>query len=157
MTKEEKVQVSSVLNSFVLTYYRYINTPRDYGSGELLNSVEAHVLNHIYDHPGITVTELAKAWNRTKGAISQTVSRLEAKQHITRIKENGDAKTIHLYCTEKGSLFTQAHKEYDNRVLDFMMDKMNSYFPEQDIKAMVRVLSKLEELTAQRERSETDN
>ena len=57
----------------------YISTkiPQDYGTGEEYTSVEVHTLKHIADNPGITVTELARDYAKTKGAISQILKKLE--------------------------------------------------------------------------------
>lgn len=44
-----------------------ITDARDYGVGEKFHSVEVHILSYIAEKPGITVTELAYDWNRTKG------------------------------------------------------------------------------------------
>ncbi|MEL7648627.1 MAG: hypothetical protein AAGU76_11075 [Sedimentibacter sp.] len=49
------------LYHFILSYYDYMNQPRDYdGSGELVSMVEIHLLTIIDDNPGITVSQLAK-------------------------------------------------------------------------------------------------
>lgn len=103
------------LYQFVIHYYEYMNQPRDYdGSGEPISMVEIHILTIIADHPGITVSELSVKWGTTKGAISQNVKKLEKKELIFRNKENDNAKTVHIYPTEKGERLSTAHKSYDN-------------------------------------------
>lgn len=103
------------LYHFINSYYEYMNQPRDYdGSGEYMNMVEIHILTLIADQPGITVSQLAKDWGTTKGAISQTIKKLENKELIYRQKKEGNAKTIHIYATEKGERLSTAHKMYDN-------------------------------------------
>lgn len=104
---------SSSLYRFVLLYNDFINKPKDYGTGELINMVEVHILTAIEENPGITPTHLARMWNRTKGAISQTISKLEKKGYITKEKKQGNAKTILLFPTEKGIELSKAHKLYD--------------------------------------------
>lgn len=103
------------LYHFINCYYDYMNQPRDYdGSGEYLSMTEIHILTLIADQPGITVSQLAKDWGTTKGAISQTIKKLENKALIYRQKKEGNAKTIHIYTTEKGERLSTAHKMYDN-------------------------------------------
>lgn len=103
------------LYQFIICYYEYMNEFRDYdGSGELVSMVEIHVLTIIADQPGITVSQLAKSWGTTKGAISQNLKKLEKKELIFRQKESGNAKTVHIYPTEKGERLSTAHKTYDN-------------------------------------------
>ena len=73
---------------------------------------EVHLLTAIEENPGTTVTELAEIWNRTKGAICQTVTRLEKAGYVLRRKEGGDTKTVHLYPSEEGIKLSKAHKAY---------------------------------------------
>lgn len=103
------------LYHFIISYYEYMNQPRDYdGSGESVSMVEIHLLTIIADNPGITVSQLAKEWGTTKGAVSQNLKKLENRQLIYRQKESGNAKTVHIYPTEKGERLSMAHKSYDN-------------------------------------------
>ena len=80
---------------FAIFYERYINQLRDYGYGLLINMVEVHTLTMIADQPGITVNELSKQWRRTKGAVSQNVTKLSRKGLI---KKNAVKKTAEM-CT----------------------------------------------------------
>ena len=62
---------------FVKIYNDYANAPRDYGTGEKVNMLSVHIMSDIEEHPGITVTELAEEWVRTKGSISQVIKNLD--------------------------------------------------------------------------------
>lgn len=78
-TNERFKKLSKIVDpmyDFILTYSNYYSSRRDYGVGEKLTMLEVHYLTDIYDNPGITVTEIAKIWNRSKSAISQTVRKL---------------------------------------------------------------------------------
>ena len=105
---------ADLVYSFVTSYSGYINEQRDYGTGMLINMVEVHTLTMIADNPGITVNELSKMWNRTKGAVSQNVTKLENRGLITRQRSDADARHVHLYATEEGERLTTAHKMFDN-------------------------------------------
>lgn len=70
---------ANLLYKFAMLYSDYVAENQDYGTGDLISMVEVHTLTAIEDNPGISVTELALMWNRTKGAISQTVTKLEKK------------------------------------------------------------------------------
>lgn len=102
------------LYKFVMVYAEYINEARDYGTGQLINMVEVHTLTMIEDQPGITISELARLWNRTKSAISQNIKKLEAKGLVYRARDESDGKVFHLYPTEEGVRLSTAHKLYDN-------------------------------------------
>ena len=108
---------SSSLYRFISLYNTFMNKPKDYGTGELINMVEIHILTEIEENPGTSVTELARIWNKTKGAISQTVTKLEKKGYITREKREGNDKNILLFATQEGIELSKAHKLYDSKDL----------------------------------------
>ncbi|MBU5625478.1 MarR family transcriptional regulator [Oscillibacter sp. MSJ-2] len=105
---------ADLLYAFVITYSNYIFEPRDYGTGEKLGMLAVHNLTQIDDCPGITASELAKSWNRTKGAISQNIKVLESKGLIYRKKDENNARSHLLYTTQAGARLALAHKIYDN-------------------------------------------
>lgn len=104
---------ADILYRFVMTYADYINGVRDYGTNISINMVEVHTLSMIEDNPGITVSQLAKRWERTKGAISQNVSKLEKKGLVQKIKDEKNNKIVHLFVTKDGEHLSTAHKIYD--------------------------------------------
>ena len=63
----------------VSSMYSGTKKPHDYGTGETYTSTEMHLVKCISDHPGITVTELAYDYAKTKGAISQILKKLIEK------------------------------------------------------------------------------
>lgn len=125
---------------FVLMYNSYIFSTHDYGLGIPLTMIESHTLTYIEDHAGITVTELAVYWNRTKGAISQTVSRLEKLELINKCKEGGNAKSVHLYPTELGVQLSKAHKLYDTVDIAKTMGELREECSAEEIEAFYKVL-----------------
>ncbi|MBE6828751.1 MarR family transcriptional regulator [Clostridium sp. KNHs216] len=101
------------LYKFVLLYSDYIHAQRDYGTGQKIGMIDVHTLTYIEENPGTTITELAKDWNKTKGAISQTVKRLVESGLVTRKMKENNSKTVLLYATEEGTRLSIAHKMYD--------------------------------------------
>ena len=115
---------------FVILYNDYIYQTREYIEGEPIKMVEVHTLTMIEDHPGITVSELAALWKRTKGTVSVNVTALEKKGYIYKQKENNNAKSVHLYPTEKGIELSTTHKVYDNlEIVRTQADLMKSCTP----------------------------
>ncbi len=103
----------NIIYQFVLAYNDYINTRHNYTSEVALTMLEVHVLTHICDHPGSTVTSLATAWGRSVSATSQTVRRLMAKDLVTRENAPDNGKIFYLHPTEKGLRASEQHKRYD--------------------------------------------
>lgn len=102
------------LYEFVMVYHDYIYQAKDYGNGDMIKMVEVHTLTMIEDNPGITVSELAKLWGRSKGTVSVNVGHLEERGYICRCKKKNNAKVMHLYPTKKGVELSTLHKVYDN-------------------------------------------
>ena len=118
---------ADLLHQFVILYSDYITESNDYGTGDPINMAEVHMLTTIEENPGINVSDLAQLRHRTKGAISQTIKKLEAKGYIMRRKLENNAKTVPLFPTEKGVVLSQAHKRFDavevSKTLDELMRK----------------------------------
>ena len=106
---------ADLLYEFILKYYDLMQEPTDYGTGEKLNMLEVHLLTHIDEHPGVTVSELAKLWGRTKGAISQQIKKLEEKKYITKSKDPSNGKQTLLHATTQGNIISEAHRRYDTQ------------------------------------------
>lgn len=125
---------------FVKIYNDYANAPRDYGTGEKVNMLSVHIMSDIEEHPGITVTELAEEWVRTKGSISQVIKNLDENGYIIKKKEGNNNKNAHLYPTSKGVELSLAHKMYDARNLKNTLDFFTQYCTEEELTAFYKVL-----------------
>jgi DNA-binding MarR family transcriptional regulator len=122
---------------FVMLYYNYILAKHDYGTGDLVTMIESHTITYIEEHPNTTVSELSVFWDKSKGAISQTVSRLEERGFINKSYSADNAKSVLLNVTESGRKLSQVHKLYDTidiaKTLDDLLqkcsiDEINSFF-----------------------------
>ena len=67
-----------------------------------LTMMEIRTVIMIGDHPGITATQLAQYWNRSRGAVSQILKKIELKGFIYKEKSEADEKIFHLYVTDQG-------------------------------------------------------
>lgn len=152
MNKDEKQQFSledltktfvvkaDLLYKFVLLYSNYLSSTSDYGTGNMVSMVEVHTLTQIYDNPGITVTQLANYWKRTKSAVSQTVSKLEARGFITRTTSETNKKVYELYVTEEGKKLSAAHKAYDLVEISHTLEDLLKTCTYEEIDAFYKVL-----------------
>lgn len=91
----------------------YFKELHDYGTGELYTSTEVHMVTRIQENPGITASKIAEATGRTKSAVSQMLSKLEAKGLIYREKDPCNGKQHFLYTTPKGHQLSICHEAYD--------------------------------------------
>ena len=126
---------------FVIHYNDYIVSVHDYGEGIPLTMIEAHTLTYIEENPGTTVTELAKYWGKTKGALSQTVTRLTDKGLVDKTKAADNAKNVRLYVTETGFRLSKAHKLFDTVDIAKTMGELREKCSVEEIEAFYKVLS----------------
>ena len=112
----------------------------DYGTGELFSAVEAHTVTRIEEHPGITVTEIAQQTGRTKGAVSQIISKLEEKGMIRREADSKNARKSRLYLTAAGLELSRCHKEYDERSVGDDLDRSIERFGLEAVENLVQII-----------------
>ena len=121
--------------------YMASNFPIDYGTGTKYTSVEVHMLKYIIDHPGKTVTELSREWDRTKPAISQMLKRMEQKGLISWTTEPGNNKKQLYHATEQGIQLHSAHTEYDMNVFGQTLDYLRETCSDEEIETCFHVLT----------------
>lgn len=142
---------------FVILFYECINQPKDYGTGELISMVEVHTLGLIDDFPGITQGEIAKRRGRTLGAVCQLISKLVKKGLVEKKKEEGNAKTVHLYVTDKGEQLSMMHRQQD---IDEMAKTAHSLLENctaEELQAYVKVVLTQREYFLDLKKKENDN
>ena len=101
--------------------------PLDFGVGAPLYHSEMHLIDQIGDHPELNITELAKLVGVTKGAISQTVKKLENKGVVNRYKGTENEKEIFLELTEIGRNVYLKHKEIDKESIIPLFEELKKY------------------------------
>lgn len=90
--------------------------PVDIGHGVLLHASEIHLIDAIGRHPDESLSSTASRLGVTKGAVSQTAKRLEAKGYLDRANREGDKKTVVLRLTERGQEAASWHRLYHEAV-----------------------------------------
>lgn len=125
---------------FVAIRNRYDATPRDYGTGEVINMTEAHMVVDICDNESITVSKLAENSDRTPSAVSQIVSKIEKKGYIYKQRCTTNYKVYHLFPTDKGRQLCTAHKKYDIEQMMAGNAYLRKYCTEPELKAFSKVL-----------------
>jgi len=118
-------------------------TPRSFGTDELLTSAEIHLVEIVGSNEGrLSVTDLAGLLGVTKGAISQTLKKLEYKGLTEKHPdpENSSRAIVGLTTKGKTAFFAHRHwhetmdggfREYfhnlDQDRIDFMAEFLRKY------------------------------
>ena len=111
--------------NLVKLYLEIESAPRRYGTDEKLTGSEIHLIEVVGDHDEtLSVTDLAKYANVTKGAISQRLKKLEQKGLTNKVEDplNGSRSLVRL--TSKGKAAHYSHKHWhetmDGGYLDYL-------------------------------------
>ncbi|WP_458862120.1 MarR family winged helix-turn-helix transcriptional regulator [Acidaminobacterium chupaoyuni] len=126
---------------YTMQSYDRVNILHDYGTGENFTMVEVHTVTVIEENPGITVTELAKATNRTKSAVSQVVSRLEKRGMVQKTRPRDNGKKALLFVTPKGRELSIAHRAYDVKNVLCWHNKLKETFTDEELDVFYRVMA----------------
>ena len=122
-------------------YNDYIMSAHQYGDNYTLTMMEVHTLSYIEDHPGTSSGELIQYWDKTKGTISQILTKLEKLELIEKSKKDGNAKNLYLYVTAEGSRVSKAHKMYDILDIAKTMSQLQKQCSAEEIEAFYHVIS----------------
>lgn len=125
---------------FSALLYRTIVEEKDYGNGEQLKMLDAHILKDIDENQGILSVELSKMWCRTRSAICVIIRRLEKGGYITKKYIAGNKKERALFTTDKGHQLCEMHRRYDARQTGELIQRMLEKFSPEEIDSYFRVL-----------------
>ena len=134
-------QAIDIMYDFVQEYNKDMSMPRDYGTGKLIYSMEAHILRFIRCNPGTTVTEIANYWKRTKATVSPQISKLERCGYIYKRKDSENSRNVNLYLTEKGVALEEAHQAYDEKKTEFFLEKLRKLYSNKELEVFYEILN----------------
>jgi DNA-binding MarR family transcriptional regulator len=86
--------------------------PRTYGTDQLLTSSEIHLIEVVADNEDFSVTDLAKLMGITKGAVSQTLKKLEKKGLTFKEEDPRNISRANVRLTSKGKAAYYSHKHW---------------------------------------------
>lgn len=131
------------------THYRiissYQNTPRTYGTDDLLYQNDVHTIQMIGDYPGMSLNELAEKTYRTKSAMSVLIKALAKNKLVKRKRDEDDNRRYIITLTEKGQVIYDYHKRLDAENYEELLVNMNCYekITIEKLKATFEVLENL--------------
>ena len=117
--------------------------PVTYGKNHNLYHSERHMLDKIGDNPEMNITEFAHAVGVTKGAISQTVKKLEAKGVVRRYKKGRNDKEVFIELTKAGRDIYQKHKEINEETIRPLYEELKKY-PAEKVEFLVTIFKWLD-------------
>ncbi len=107
-------------------------TPRRFGTGVLLSGAEIHLIDRIGEFEGeLGVTDIARLMGVTKGAVSQTLKRLEKKGLVTKVPDPLNASRSLVRLTGEGETAFRGHQQWHETMDGGFKEYYDELSPEQ--------------------------
>ena len=103
----------------ILNLYGVISRkPKDYGTGDLLYPAEILTISEVGKNKSVNMTGLAEIMGLTRGAVSQMIRKLVAKNYI--IKSNlRNRKEVELRLSDKGLIVYKGLQSFHQEIFAF--------------------------------------
>ena len=105
--------------------------PQKFGTDEDLYSSEIHLIETIGENNNFSVTDIAKQLGVTKGAVSQTLKKLEMKGLAVKYADPQNSSRAIVELTSKGKMAFYAHEHWHEQMDGGFRKYMNSLAQEQ--------------------------
>jgi DNA-binding MarR family transcriptional regulator len=102
---------------------------RRYSDHGLYHS-ERHMLDRVADNPDRNITDLARDFGVTKGAITQIAKKLEAKGMIRRYKRAANDKEVFIELTEAGREFCEERSRTNKETMGPLIEELKRHSEE---------------------------
>lgn len=112
-----------------------------------INRTEMHVLENVQDTPNATVTDIAETLGISKATASVSITRLQEKRFLKKIKSEQDKRKSILVLTENGELCCKKHKQFhDTMVRSVLKEFKIEEYPQviKSLQALADFFNKLE-------------
>ncbi|SMF88736.1 transcriptional regulator, MarR family [Paenibacillus uliginis N3/975] len=130
------------LGRLILQLRRLERHPHTFGKAGSLTPSEIHTIEAIGYEGGVLMSELAARLAVTKGAVTQLIVRLEAKDLVTRSPHPHDSRATIISLTDIGKEAFKAHEEVHIQFYDQLRSQLN----EQEIEIFEKCIETLNDI-----------
>lgn len=99
-------------------------TPHEFGGGVVLQHAEMYLLETLANDEGQNLTRIAEHMQITKGAVSQTLKKIEEKGLVRKFPDPANASRALLYLSPKGKkvvrVYRQRYQRADGEFIDYL-------------------------------------
>jgi len=110
--KKENLIMHGKFQSIMALGQKLEKIPKKFGTKELLSHSEIHLIEIIGDNENLSVTDIGRYLGITKGAVSQSLKRLEKKGLSFKKTDPENLSRSIVMLTAKGSTAFWAHKHW---------------------------------------------
>jgi DNA-binding MarR family transcriptional regulator len=135
--------IAEKFSRVVKLWHELEKKPQKFGTDEDLYSSEIHLIETIGENNNFSVTDIAKQLGVTKGAVSQTLKKLETKGLTAKHTDPQNSSRAIVELTSKGKMAYYAHAHWHEQMDGGFKTYMNSLEQEQ-MDLIYEVLSNVE-------------
>lgn len=104
-----------------------------------LSMTEVHILEAIEKSESNMMSAVAKYLMITQGTLTVSVSKLEKKGYVERIKDESDRRIVRLKNTEKAKAVLQVHDDFHKQMIDKIVNDLDIEEEQELLKSLYRV------------------
>ena len=127
-------------------------SPKRFGTDELLTHSEVHLIEIIGEHEGMGVTDIGKLLGITKGAVSQSLKKLEKKGYTDKNPDPRNLSRLIVSLTSKGQAAFWAHKHWHEKMDGGFSDYLKN-LKEDELRIIIDFLNRTEDFLERRLKS----
>lgn len=127
-------------------------SPKKFGTGELLSHAEIHLIEIIGDHEGLSVTDIGNCLGITKGAVSQSLKKLEHKGYSVKKTDPDNLSRSIVSLTAKGQTAYWAHKHW-HETMDGGFSHYLESLNDDELRVIMNFLTRTEDFLVRRLKS----
>ncbi len=142
---EHFTRLSEALIRVMNKVVRNEKTPRKFGVDALLYPSEIHMIMFIGNNEGVHMSELARIVGVTRGAVSQSVTKLEEKGLARKSGDPDNHLKAVPVLTQKGRVAYLAHEQH-HKQMDNELYKYMKQLSKKDLKLIEGFLTHLENM-----------
>jgi len=114
--KNEKLIIHGKFQSILRLAQKMEKVQKSFGTGEMMSHSEIHLLEIIGDTKGLSVTDISRHLGITKGAVSQSLKRLDKKGFTTKETDPENLSRSIVSLTSKGQTAYWSHKHWHEKM-----------------------------------------
>lgn len=141
------------LYDFIMVAGGMLNAIRMRANGFELTMVEIRTIMMIEENPGITATQLCHNWNRSRGAVSQILKKIEQKGFIYKERCKGNDKVYRLYAADEGVEVVNAFVSLDFKDTTNLTRALLETCTEEELRAFYKVIDRYRQVLLERPES----
>jgi len=149
LMKNEKLIIHGKFQSIMGLTRQLDKAPKKFGTEAPLTHSEIHMIEIIGDNNDLSVTDISKHLGITKGAVSQSLKRLEKKNLSIKKTDPENLSRSIVLLTSKGNTAYWAHKHW-HETMDGGFSRYLNDLEGKDIGIIVAFLEKIEDFLKRR-------